>query len=201
MSKVLIVAEHDGAHLNASTAKCVTCAQAIPGCGDHHRRVCSGRFSGRRAGRETAARCEGAEDRERAPTRTRWPPSSLRRSRRSRAPYSHVFGPSTTFGKDLMPRIAALLDTAQISDVMAAGERHPLPSADLCGQFDRHGRSRCGHEGRGDRAYRFVRSGGRRRYGGGRSGLGECRVADAYEVRVGVGRRSRTGRTCRRRNA
>jgi electron transfer flavoprotein alpha subunit len=33
--------------------------------------------------------------------------------------FSHVLGPSTTFGKDLMPRIAALLDTAQISDIMA----------------------------------------------------------------------------------
>jgi electron transfer flavoprotein alpha subunit len=30
-----------------------------------------------------------------------------------------VFGPSTTFGKDLMPRVAALLDAPQASDVMA----------------------------------------------------------------------------------
>jgi electron transfer flavoprotein alpha subunit len=30
-----------------------------------------------------------------------------------------VFGPSTTFGKDLMPRVAALLGAPQISDVMA----------------------------------------------------------------------------------
>src|SRR6185437_8955193 len=34
-------------------------------------------------------------------------------------PFTHVLGPSTTFGKDLMPRVAALLDTAQISDIMA----------------------------------------------------------------------------------
>ena len=33
--------------------------------------------------------------------------------------YSHVFGPSTTFGKDLMPRVAALLGAPQLSDVMA----------------------------------------------------------------------------------
>jgi electron transfer flavoprotein alpha subunit len=32
---------------------------------------------------------------------------------------SHVFAASTTFGKDLMPRVAALLGTAQISDIMA----------------------------------------------------------------------------------
>src|SRR5262249_35839218 len=33
--------------------------------------------------------------------------------------FSHLFGPSTTFGKDLMPRVAALLGCAQISDIMA----------------------------------------------------------------------------------
>ena len=31
MSKILIVAEHDGAKLNASTLKCVTCAGKIAG--------------------------------------------------------------------------------------------------------------------------------------------------------------------------
>jgi electron transfer flavoprotein alpha subunit len=40
------------------------------------------------------------------------------------AGYSHVFGPSTTFGKDLMPCVAALLGTAQVSDVMAVEGSH-----------------------------------------------------------------------------
>jgi electron transfer flavoprotein alpha subunit len=35
------------------------------------------------------------------------------------ADYTHVFGPSTSFGKDLMPRVAALLGAPQVSDLMA----------------------------------------------------------------------------------
>jgi electron transfer flavoprotein alpha subunit len=35
------------------------------------------------------------------------------------ADYDYLLGPSTTFGKDLMPRVAALLGVGQISDIMA----------------------------------------------------------------------------------
>jgi electron transfer flavoprotein alpha subunit len=40
------------------------------------------------------------------------------------AGYSHVLVPSTTFGKDIAPRIAALLGVAQVSDVMSVEGSH-----------------------------------------------------------------------------
>jgi len=33
-------------------------------------------------------------------------------------PFTHIPGPSNTCGKDLLPPVAALLETAQISDIM-----------------------------------------------------------------------------------
>jgi electron transfer flavoprotein alpha subunit len=40
------------------------------------------------------------------------------------ADYSHVLGPSTTFGKDLMPVVAALLGEAMVSDIMTVADAH-----------------------------------------------------------------------------
>jgi electron transfer flavoprotein alpha subunit len=38
--------------------------------------------------------------------------------------YSHILGPSTTLGRDLMPRVAALLGVNQVSDIMAVQGSH-----------------------------------------------------------------------------
>jgi electron transfer flavoprotein alpha subunit len=118
MSKVLIVAEHDGTKLNASTAKCVTCAAALSGA-EITIAVCAADAS---AVASEAAKLKGV-----AKVLKLENPANAHALSAVIAPqiaavaqgFSHVFGPSTTFGKDLMPRIAALLEAPQLSDVMA----------------------------------------------------------------------------------
>ena len=117
MSRVLIIAEHDGQSLNMSTAKCVNCAQAIGG--DIDVAVFG---SGIEAVAAEAAALESvsaviAVDAEHLgpPLAANWASEAVALS----ADYSHVLGPSTTMGRDLMPRIAALAGVNQISDIMA----------------------------------------------------------------------------------
>lgn len=117
-SRILIVAEHDGAHLNPSTAKCVTCAAAIPDA-EITVAVCAAdpaAVTSQAAALKGVSRVLAVEH----PTNAHLLAATLAPQIATLAgSFSHVLGPSTTFGKDLMPRIAALLDTAQISDIMA----------------------------------------------------------------------------------
>ena len=117
-NRILIVAEHDGGRLNPSTAKCVTCAAAIPDA-EITVAVCAADAS---AVASQAAALKGVahvlvvEN----PANAHSLAAVLAPQIAALAgPFTHVLGPSTTFGKDLMPRVAALLDTAQISDIMA----------------------------------------------------------------------------------
>jgi electron transfer flavoprotein alpha subunit len=118
MSKMLIVAEHNGKVLNQSTARCVTCARQISAAGVHV--VVFG--SDCRPIAEQAAALQGVDgvllaDRpeNRHPLAAVIAPQAC-----ALAPdYDYLLGPSTTFGKDLMPRVAALLGVSQVSDLMA----------------------------------------------------------------------------------
>jgi electron transfer flavoprotein alpha subunit len=123
MSKILIVAEHDGARLNASTAKCISCASQI---GDSTIDVLVLAADGSAvaaqaatiAGVGTVLVAENAANVE--PLAAVLAPQVAKLA----AGYTHVFGPSTTFGKDLMPRVAALLGVGQVSDIMAVEGSH-----------------------------------------------------------------------------
>ncbi|MFM2109147.1 MAG: electron transfer flavoprotein subunit alpha/FixB family protein [Gammaproteobacteria bacterium] len=119
MSKILIVAEHAGGKLNPVIAKCVHCASGIAGA-EIHLAVFAADASAVAA---QAAQIAGV-----AKVVTVTHAIHANPLAATLAPqlaelaqgYTHVFGPSTTFGKDLMPRVAALLDAPQASDIMAA---------------------------------------------------------------------------------
>jgi electron transfer flavoprotein alpha subunit len=123
MSKILVIAEHSNGRLNVSTAKCVSCAATLGG-GTVDVAVLAANVAPLAA--EAAAlqgvtrvltleRAENAE-----PLAAVYAPQVAALAKG----YTHLLGPSTTFGKDLMPRVAALLGVSQISDVMAAEGSH-----------------------------------------------------------------------------
>ena len=124
MSKVLIVAEHLDGKLNASTARCVTCAKEIKADTIDVLVLASAPEAiANEAARIdgvskvlTVARAENAHA-----LAAIFAPQVAAAAKNG---YTHVFAPSTTFGKDLAPRIAALLGVAQVSDVMAVEGAH-----------------------------------------------------------------------------
>ena len=118
MNKVLIIGEHDGNALNPATAKCVTCANTIPDAditiavfGADTAKVAA--QAAAVAGVKAVLRVDRPENEH--PLAAIFAPQVAALA----ADYSHIFGPSTSFGKDLMPRVAALLGVAQVSDLMA----------------------------------------------------------------------------------
>ena len=118
MSKILVIAEHDGSKLNPATAKCVACASAIPGA-DITVLVLAASAGAVAAQAASIAGVKRVVTLE-SPAFTQALAAVIAPAVVSVAgDYTHVFGPSTTFGKDLMPRIAALLGAPQISDLMA----------------------------------------------------------------------------------
>jgi electron transfer flavoprotein alpha subunit len=118
MVKVLIVAEHLEGKLNASTAKCVSAAQALkPDAID----VVVLSDAPAQVAAEAAQIAGVSRVLSVANPANAHPISQILAPQVANLAkgYSHVFGPSTTFGKDLMPCVAAILGVAQVSDVMS----------------------------------------------------------------------------------
>ena len=119
MSKILIIAEHLDGQLNSSTARCVTCARDIkPDAIDVLVLAADPAGVANEAAKIdgvskvlTVARAENAHA-----LAALLAPQIVAVAKNG---YTHVLAPSTTFGKDLAPRVAALLGVAQVSDVMA----------------------------------------------------------------------------------
>ncbi len=116
MNHVLVIAEHDGTRLTEATARTLACAQAIGG------EVTVAVLG---AGIAPVARMAAGLD---GVTRvlTFDAPENAHALAAVQAPqlaavagsFTHVLAPSTTCGKDLLPRLAALLDVPALSDVM-----------------------------------------------------------------------------------
>ena len=123
MSRALVVAEHDGTRLDSATAKCVRCALELQpealtvavlanGGGDVAAQAA------RLAGVTEVALVDAPHNG--APLAAVLAPQLASLA----GDFTHVFGPSSTFGKDLLPRVAALLGVGQISDVLAVIGAH-----------------------------------------------------------------------------
>ena len=123
MSKILVIAEHDNNEINSSTNKCISCAKQIQGSEidlvvftDGNNDVVEQATKIDSVNSVIAVKAEYNVNQ----LATVLAPQIKEIS----DSYTHIFGPSTTFGKDLMPRIAALLDVNQISDVMEIVDTH-----------------------------------------------------------------------------
>ena len=117
-SRILIIAEHDGKQLNQSTAKCVSCARALADA-DITVVVLAvdaapvAAQAAQLAGVKRVLTVENPANLH--PLAAIFAPQIVALAE----PFTHLLGPSTTFGKDLMARVAGLLGAPQVSDIMA----------------------------------------------------------------------------------
>jgi len=112
---ILVIAEHDHQQLKAATLNTVAAAAQIGG--DIHLLVAG---SNCQAAAQEAASLQGVSlvkvaDAAHYQSQTAENLTALVMANVSG--YSHLLAPATTFGKNLAPRIAALLDVAQISEI------------------------------------------------------------------------------------
>ena len=113
---VLVIAEHDNTALKTATLNTVTAAVAL---GDVTVLIAG---AGCRPAADAAAAIDGAAKvlfADDAALGHGLPENLAPLVQGLCSDYSHVLAPATTFGKNLMPRVAALQDVAQISEITA----------------------------------------------------------------------------------
>jgi electron transfer flavoprotein alpha subunit len=113
----LIIAEHDNSILKTATLNVITAAERI---GESIHVLVAGH--GCAAVADQAARINGVAKVllvEAAHYADQSPENIAALVIANAAEYSHILAPATTAGKNLMPRIAAALDVAQISEIVA----------------------------------------------------------------------------------
>jgi electron transfer flavoprotein alpha subunit len=118
MTAVLVIAEHAGGRLNGSTAKCVKAAEALAAA-----QIVVAVFAepGSTVPAQAAALAGVSRVLHVSHEANAHPLAATLAPQVAEIadPFTHLLGPSTTFGKDVMPRVAALLGAPQVSDVMA----------------------------------------------------------------------------------
>ena len=112
---ILVIAEHDNVALKAATLNTIACAAKIGG--EVHVLVAG---SGCAVAAQAAAALAGVAkvnvaDAAHYADQTAENLAALIKDNASG--YTHILAPATTFGKNLLPRVAALLDVAQISEI------------------------------------------------------------------------------------
>lgn len=114
---ILVIAEHDNSQIKSGTLNTVTAAQKLGS--DVHLLVAG---AGCAAAADAAKQIAGVSKVLLAdaaalahPLAENLTPLVVNLAKQ----YSHVLAPATTFGKNLLPRVAALLDVAQISEITA----------------------------------------------------------------------------------
>ena len=113
---ILVIAEHDHAGLKAATLNTVAAAAKIGG--DIHVLVAGANCG---AAAQAAAALQGVAQvkvADAAHYQAQTAENLTALVLANAAGYSHILAPATTFGKNLLPRVAALLDVAQISDIV-----------------------------------------------------------------------------------
>jgi electron transfer flavoprotein alpha subunit len=113
---ILVIAEHDNESIRASTFNTVTAAAALGG--EIHVLVvgyCAAAAASAAAGIDGVAKVLHADAQHYEDQGVENVAALIAANA---AAYSHLLAPATSFGKNLMPRVAALLDVAQLSEIV-----------------------------------------------------------------------------------